>query len=164
VADPAAAIGRAQRWLADWRNDPLMKNDIRIIVPVGSEGDDEAEPFLKCWAIVGVEARMYGIKYKYEEGPKCHIVGGDADEGYGPGEIVFVPSRSHYVILTPSVIEVTIPGSTPLDRDEFRKLCDRCDTQAEIIEALKTRKPTGRKRTVVDKELRDIITGEIKPE
>jgi len=158
VADPAAAIARAQRWLADWRSDPLMKKDIRIIVPVGSEGDDEPKPFLKCWAIVGVEARMYNLKYKYEEGPKCRIVEGDVNEGYGPGEIVFSPSRSNYVILTPSVIEVTVPGSTPLTRDEFRKLCDRCDTTAEIIETLENREPAGRKRTVVDEKLTELIT------
>jgi hypothetical protein len=158
VANPAAAIARAQRWLADWQDDPLIREDIRVIVPVGSEGDNEAEPFLKCWAIVGVEARMYCIKYKYEEGPTCRIVEGDVNEGYAPGDVRFLPSRSSYVILTPSVIEVTIPGSTPLDRDEFRELCDRYDSASEIKEALENREPAGRKLTVVDRKLRELIT------
>jgi len=158
VDDRTAAIARAQRWLADWRNDPLMKKDIRVIIPVGWEGTLETEPYLKCWAIVGVEAREFDIKYA--KAPALSIVEGDVKEGEGPGDVMFIPSRSNYVILTPRVIEITIPGTMPLDRDEFRKLCDRYGTTSEIAEALSSRKPAGRKKTVVHGKLRELITAE----
>ena len=159
VDDPTRAIARAQKWLADWRREPLMKRDVRVMVPVGYEGPLDPEPYLKCWAVVGVEAREFNIDY--EKGPVCRIVEGNVKEGEGPGEIEFIPSRQSYVILTPAMVEVTIPGTTPLDRDEFRKLCDKYETASEIADALEGREPQGRKKKNIYEDLGNMITSEL---
>jgi hypothetical protein len=41
-----------------------------------------------------------------------------------------------YTILVPVFSEVTTPGKVPLNRDEFRTICDKYRTKEEIIRAL----------------------------
>jgi hypothetical protein len=52
-------------------------------------------------------------------------------------------------------------ATTPLDRDEFRKLCDKYETASEIAEALENREPQGRKKKNIYEDLGNMITTEL---
>jgi hypothetical protein len=122
VEDPVAAARAAERWLGGWRDDPLMSQDIRVIVPIGPTGDGR----LDCWAVLGV--RPINIVVSYEEKP---AVSTDA-----PVELMVNYLSRDYSVLVPVFAEVILPTEEPLTRDEFRDVCDRYDNKEEIIEAL----------------------------
>jgi hypothetical protein len=124
VEDPAGAARAGERWLGDWKGDPLMSQDIRVIVPIGPTGDGR----LDCWAVLGV--RPINIVVSYEEKP---VVSTDA-----PVELIVNYEPQNYSVLIPVFAEVILPTEVPLTRDEFRAVCDAYDNKEDIIEALET--------------------------
>jgi hypothetical protein len=124
VEDPAGAARAAERWLGDWKDDPLMSQDIRVIVPIGPTGDGG----LVCWAVLGV--RPINIVVSYEENP---VVSTDA-----PVELIVNYEPRDYSVLVPVFAEVILPTEEPLTRDEFRAVCDAYDNKDDIVEALES--------------------------
>ncbi|MEE9457163.1 MAG: hypothetical protein V3W11_08435 [bacterium] len=160
IGDKEKAISRAQDWLNDWRADPVMARDIRIIVPVGYGETPSHEPYLNCWAITGVRAEL--IRTYYSDPPECRIVEGRIEEGEGPGQVQFefpTGTSEYDVILVPETIDVKIPGTVPMTRDEFRALCDLHETSPDIKTALENRKPEGRKEEDIYTGVRSLFTG-----
>ena len=160
IGDKEKAIARAQDWLNDWRADPVMARDIRIIVPLGYGETLTHEPYLNCWAITGVRAEL--VRTFYSAPPECRIVEGRIEEGDGPGQVQFEfpTGMSEYdVILVPETIDVKIPGTVPMTRDEFRSLCDLHETTADVKTALENREPQGRKEEDIYKGVRSLFTG-----
>lgn len=160
IGDKGKAIARAQDWLNDWRADPVMARDVRIIVPVGYGETPSHKPYLNCWAITGVRAEL--IKTYYSDTPECRIVEGPVEEGDGPGQVQFefpTATSAYDVILVPETIDVKIPGTVPMTRDEFRSLCDLHETAADIKPALENRKPEGRKEEDIYAGVRSLFTG-----
>ncbi|UCE27139.1 MAG: hypothetical protein JSW52_12460 [Candidatus Coatesbacteria bacterium] len=124
VEDPAGAARAAEAWLGDWKGDPLMSQDIRVIVPIGPTGDGR----LDCWAVLGV--RPINIVVSYEEKP---VVSTDA-----PVELIVNYLSRDYSVLVPVFAEVILPTEEPLTRDEFRAVCDAYDNKDDIVEALES--------------------------
>jgi len=123
IPDPAGAIKRAQNWLLDWKSDPLMGQDIRVIVPMGPTGFGD----LNCWCVMGIRPIMVTVSYV----DKPTVTVSD------PNAVVDInfPTQT-YSILVPVFSEVIIPGEVPLTRDEFRAVCDKHQTKEKIISAL----------------------------
>jgi len=123
IPDPAGAVKRAQNWLLDWKSDPLMGQDIRVIVPLGPTGFGD----LNCWCVLGIRPIMVTVSYV----DKPTVTVSD------PNAVVDVvyPTQT-YSILMPVFAEITIPGEAPLTRDEFRAVCDKYQTKEKIISAL----------------------------
>jgi hypothetical protein len=122
VENPVAAVRAAEKWLGGWRDDPLMSQDIRVIVPIGPTGDGR----LDCWAVLGV--RPMNIVVSYGEEPSVLTE--------APVELIVNYAPKSYSILVPVFAEVILPAEEPLTRDEFRNVCDRYDNKKDIIEAL----------------------------
>lgn len=126
VADPQVAVRDAVVWSQKWAKpggDPLMAEDIRVIVPVGSTQSGG----LLCWAVLGV--KPINIIIEYVDPPRVSPL----VEGV---EIKVVTKPSEYTMLVPVFAEVVIPTQVPLTRDEFRALCDEQMTETDIVEAL----------------------------
>jgi hypothetical protein len=124
VENPVAAARAADEWLGGWRNDALMSQDIRVIVPIGPTGDGR----LDCWAVLGV--RPINIVVSYEEKP---VVSTDA-----PVELMVSYLSRDYSVLVPVFAEVILPTEEPLTRDEFRAVCDEYENKEDIIKALES--------------------------
>jgi hypothetical protein len=118
------AAKEAEQWLADWRNDPLMARDIRVIVPMGVNSKGQ----LTCWTVMGI--RPITINAGYKAYPTVKQVAGpatDVDVDY---------EGMTYTVLVPVFSEVVIDSAVPLTRDEFRAICDAGKTKAGILAAI----------------------------
>lgn len=115
----------AKNWLKNWKDDPLMKKDIRVIVPLGPV--DEQMSALDNWAVIGL--RRVVVEVEYESKPEVKFLNTSR-------EIYPTFLSKTYTILVPVFTEVITPGSEPLTREEFRTVCDRYKTRKEIIKAL----------------------------
>ncbi|MGC9319105.1 MAG: hypothetical protein ACP5KN_13820, partial [Armatimonadota bacterium] len=115
-------MGEAQRWLGSWRDDPDMQRDVRTMIPVARMPD-------VYWCVIGV--RMAKLEVSFERVPEVRA----------PDPTVQVEpcfESATYWVPVEQFIEVTLAGGTePLNREEFRALCDRWKTQAAIERAVK---------------------------
>jgi hypothetical protein len=121
--DPGKAIDRAEKWLGDWRSDPLMAQDIRVVVPMGPTGEDS----LNCWCVLGIRPLVVNVNYQNLPTITCDNPQAHLNVNY---------SSQTYSILVPVFAEVVVPGETPYTREEFRALCDKYKTKEKIIKAL----------------------------
>jgi hypothetical protein len=107
-----------------------MKNDVRIIVPIGPLDAQAPSKGYNYWALLGVTP--IDIDVEYDKKPMVNILRKNvkADIKY---------RDAHYTILIPVFAEVVIPGSSPPTREEFRRACDEYKTKEGILAALKRR-------------------------
>lgn len=128
--EAGGVVNQARRYLQFWQDalsgDPLMGEDIRVIVPVGM-----VERGMLCWAVLGVKPVVINVAYDRYPVVKSEVPGVKLDVNY---------KTKTYTILVPEFAEVIIPTSEPLNRDEFRNLCDKYKTREMIIEALESYK------------------------
>ncbi|OQX90310.1 MAG: hypothetical protein B6D57_03825 [Candidatus Coatesbacteria bacterium 4484_99] len=128
--EAGGVVNQARRYLQFWQDalsgDPLMGEDIRVIVPVGM-----VERGMLCWAVLGVKPVVINVAYDRYPVVKSEVPGVKLDVNY---------KTRKYTILVPEFAEVIIPTSEPLNRDEFRNLCDKYKTREMIIEALESYK------------------------
>lgn len=123
VGDPApeqrdGLAERAATWLDHAAADPIMKSDVRVMIPIAQIDETHA----RFWAVVGVRGTMAGysfIKDATMAMPK-------------------VLDQSRVPLPTEQFMEVT-SSSTPMSREEFRALCDQNATVADIKKALEAR-------------------------
>jgi hypothetical protein len=119
----AGAEAAARLWLDDWRADPDINRDPRVIVPVA-----ELTPGIwSYWAVIGVKVVRVDARFYqgYEPivaplSPDCQLRD-------------FVPYRPY--LLMEQMVEVQRTGEPPT-RDEFRSICDAHETTDEIAGAL----------------------------
>jgi len=122
--DLSEAMADAEKWLGAWRDDPDMERDVRMMVPVAKSPD-------VYWCIVGV--RMAKLAVRFETPPQVTAV----REGV---EVEPEFRAADYWVPVEQFIEVTLPGGTkPLNREEFRALCDRAKTEGAIESELRRR-------------------------
>jgi len=112
--DPGEAMEFAEEWLASWQDDPDMARDVRMMVPV-SIGPN------RFWCVVGVG--LTKVKVSYVDPPAVTGATADFDD-------------AEYWIPTERFVEV-MGLKEPLNRDEFRALCDEHKSVEGILEALK---------------------------
>lgn len=115
-------------FLSGWKNWPEMKQDIRVIVPIGPLDARDPSKGINYWAILGIEPLE--IKVSYNAKPKIEIPRKNVKAKIEYG-------TSYYTILVPVFAEVVIPGASPPTREEFRKVCDKYKTKDAILAALR---------------------------
>jgi hypothetical protein len=125
--DSDADAGTFQSWARNTQSDPDLGRDVRMMVPLFY---DLGRRKTKVWVFLGWAAKPVTISYA--QPPRAEVFQGDRKvEGKSP-EIRFV--SNHERLAYPVTAEVYV--TKILDRDEFRKLCDRFKTQSEIIKNL----------------------------
>ncbi|SIN80705.1 hypothetical protein SAMN05444166_0986 [Singulisphaera sp. GP187] len=120
-----AAKAKARSWIASHRDDPDLREDVRMMVPLFK--DIEREEF-HVLAVVGYEQR--NLKVGFVERP-------DVTVRDGQGRMVELEiqwSDAIYPLARP--VTMTCRTKRLLDRSEFRELCDREITMAAIRSAL----------------------------
>jgi len=108
----------ADDWLQALASDPVAKSDVRVMIPIADLGAGRA----RYWAVLGVRGTLAGYSL---------IHGADVSPPKPEEETrVWLP--------TEQFLEVE-SSSTPLSREEFRKLCDEKVTAEAIAAELKAR-------------------------
>lgn len=124
--DRVSAKATAMNWLNDFKHDPDLAVDTRVAVPILRNPDGSR----KVWATVGV--RMAKLWVDFERG-HCPMI-------RRMGETEWIQPRSTsgtlYHIPVDSFVEVFNPHGWIPNRMELRDICDRMQTQDEIIAAL----------------------------
>jgi len=111
---PADAFEYAQDWLANWHEDPDMARDVRMMIPVSVMPN-------RFWAVIGV--RLTKLRISYDEFPQV------------PENVEATWSDTECWLPTEQFIEIT-GLEEPLNRKEFRALCDEHQTAEKITRAL----------------------------
>lgn len=109
---------RAATWLDQAAADPIMKSDVRVMIPIAQIDETHA----RFWAVVGVRGTMAGYSFIKD----------------GTMAMPKVLDQSRVALPTEQFMEVT-SSSTPMSREEFRTLCDQNTTVADIKKALEAR-------------------------
>jgi hypothetical protein len=127
--DPGAAgdVAAFAAWSANRARDPDVGADARMMVPVSH---DLASGLTRVWAFLGWESTA--IEARFATPPLARV---DAAKGSGraPKVHVYFTEETHAAD-TPVVVELWV--REVLDRDAFRRLCDRHRTAARIARAL----------------------------
>ncbi len=109
----------AEEWLDSWRDDPDMRRDVRMMIPVARMPD-------VYWAVIGV--KLVKLSVAFTKLPTVSAV--------EPGVQVRPDfADAEYWVPVEQFVEVQVDGE-PLNREEFRALCDRHKTEKRIREAL----------------------------
>jgi len=128
--DLDSARERAEEWLAGWRADVDVNRDPRVIVPVAiSEDPGSGQSVVSHWAVVGI--RVVRVHASFPETHRPEVV-------QVPGDCIHRGWKNYEpYLLIEAFAEVTRRSSLPpLDRDEFRAICDQHDDLAGIVSAL----------------------------
>ncbi|HEX7603900.1 MAG TPA: hypothetical protein VF316_19920, partial [Polyangiaceae bacterium] len=108
----------AASWLDQAAADPVMKSDVRVMIPIAQIDDTHA----RFWAVVGVRGTMAGYSFIKD----------------GTMTMPAVADQARVALPTEQFLEVT-SSATPMSRDEFRTLCDQNGTVDAIKVALEAR-------------------------
>lgn len=120
-----AARAVARSWASSHRSDPDLAEDVRMMVPLFK--DVERDEF-HVLAIVGIEQR--NLQVSFVERPKVMV----RDRRGRLAEPDIHWSDARYPLARP--VTLTCRTRRLLDRDQFRALCDRAGSVAEIRAAL----------------------------
>ncbi len=132
LSDPEECEELTLEWLRDWRSDPDMAVDTRVVVPIFI---DPSRGVTRFWGTAGVRGAK--LRVTYARPPSWAST--YAPAGEKPNWRTVPPDRlapQEAVILVDEFVEFERAGRTPLTRDEFREICDGKRTKAEILEAL----------------------------
>ena len=124
--DQSAALASARKWLGEWRVDPDVLADPRVIVPMAI-----TETETRYWAVIGVKPLQ--IAAAFVAGYEPQVIG----SGYCALQ-AWVPHR--YDLLVEDMVEIAgSPATPPPTREELRRICDEKVTRDAIVAALKAR-------------------------
>lgn len=118
----------ARKWLSEAYLDPDISTDSRMMVPVFY---DTGRQKTKVWAFLGYEKKKLTIEFS--KMPDITVFNENGEE---------LPPKSLQVSFFDTAKELLYPVFAEiyvkkiLNRDEFRKLCDKYKTRNEIIKAL----------------------------
>lgn len=132
IVDPSGTVTSARERLASLGDsatstDPLWDRDIRFMVPMGQTPTGE----LVAWTVLGIS--QLELTVSYGETPVVTV----PPVGVGRRHIE-VFEEQKYTLLVPEFAEVILPAdSAPLDREEFRALCDLHPRRSTLEPALR---------------------------
>jgi hypothetical protein len=112
--------------------DPDVARDVRAMVPVFH---DAGRGMTKAWAVLGWRVVPADVEYRQLPAVAAVEPVAHAGDGGGPGaapQVLFAGER--YGFAVPVMAEVYI--TRVLDRDAFRRHCDRHRTRAAILRHL----------------------------
>ncbi len=131
--DRPACEAKATLWLASYGQDPDLKVDTRVSIPLYF---DVRRQRTRLWATIGV--RLAKLDVSYARPPKLKPSTGAGEwQEVTPDQL----DAAEYVIAVDEFAEVEIAGLAPLTRKEFRDGCDAHKTKPEILQALSRRPP-----------------------
>jgi hypothetical protein len=114
-----STLQETDEWLASWTDDPDMQRDVRMMIQVSESPD-------AFWAVIGV--KLTKLEVSFQQRPAVRAADPQVQvDAYFDSATYWVP--------TEKFIEVQFEGD-PLNREEFRALCDREKTEARIMSAL----------------------------
>jgi hypothetical protein len=122
-----AVIRRFTAWRAKMKADPDVSRDARMMMPVFA---DVQRRKTKVWALLGW--RTTTVDVAYHRPPTVAGIEALAETGRPPGEpppVLFGSDRYEFAV--PVMAEVYVERL--LDRDEFRRHCDRFKTRDAIL-------------------------------
>ena len=126
--DRPACEAIASAWLTSYADDPDLKVDTRVAVPIYFDLDRRRT---RLWATLGV--RLAKLSVSYARPPRIRPVQGSSEwQAVDPG----ILHDEEYLIAVDDFAEIEIPGLQPLTRQELRDVCDRYKTRPEILPAL----------------------------
>jgi len=132
IADPAAAVTAARERLAalgdpETSTDTLWDRDVRFMVPVGQNPAGE----LVAWTVLGISRLELTVSYD----AKPVVTVPPLADGRRHYEVF---EEQKYTLLVPEFAEVILPaGAAPLNREEFRALCDEHPRRSALEPALR---------------------------
>ncbi|MFZ0945109.1 MAG: hypothetical protein WB930_03120 [Syntrophobacteraceae bacterium] len=118
----------ARRWMNHLSDDPDVARDNRMMVPVFY---DIQKSMTKVWVVLGYEQKS--VKVGFKSTPQITVFDGSGKKIDASGLDVHYKYETHS-LWYPVFAEIYVKNI--LDRDEFRKLCDRYVTTQEILNAL----------------------------
>lgn len=113
---PRPLMDKAEAWLSKWWEDPDLARDVRMMIQVAAQPN-------RFWAVTGV--RLTKLHVKFITPPK--VIGEGVTATFGDAD---------YWVPTERFVEVT-DLKEPLNREEFRALCDRAKTEDAILRELR---------------------------
>jgi hypothetical protein len=131
--DRAACEATATEWLTSYRQDPDLRVDTRVSVPLYF---DIPRQRTRLWATIGVRLAKLDVSYAKPPKIKPSAANGDWEE-VKPEQLEAAVS----VIAVDEFAEIEIPGLQPLTRKELRAVCNAHKTKAEILQAMSQRSP-----------------------
>lgn len=117
-----------RRWSLAMASDPDLSKDVRMIVPVFF---DRGRGKTRAWAFLGWTARP--LEVDFARPPAAEVLKEGRKIAEGQAEVHF--DGRWYSLAYPVTAEVYV--SEILNRDEFRKHCDRYKTRAAILQNLR---------------------------
>jgi hypothetical protein len=131
-----------RQWVAQIQGDPDLGQDVRMMVPLFY---DVLREKAKVWAFLGWATRP--VKISFSRPPNWTVfdskgkvvAGGGRRQGLFEGLLGRKAPRLEFVGRTETLaypVAAEIYVDKILDRDEFRRLCDRYKTRSAILEAL----------------------------
>jgi hypothetical protein len=129
TGDPAAAMQAAEKWLQDYKTDPDLAVDTRVIVPVYR---DPQRQVTSIWATAGIRLVKLTAGFDERFPPSLRPLAGGEWKPAEPGKLAPVTQ----LIAVDEFVTCQMPSLTPLSRDEFRKLCDEQKSKERIVAAL----------------------------
>jgi hypothetical protein len=122
-----------RRWAGRLRDDPDLGQDARMMVPVFYDVERRQT---KVWAFLGWESASLQVQYVTSPRIISCTRDGRPEGSVSPSEtpdILF--GGDHHELATPVVVEVYVRRL--LNRDEFRRHCDRYRTRSAILANLR---------------------------
>jgi hypothetical protein len=121
------------RWATDVDQDEDVSRDARMMVPVFY---DLGRRQTKVWAFLGWTEQHLGIDFARPPRIVAEREGLMARMLPGAPDVRFVGTSR----VAPRPVTAELYVDTVLNRDEFRRVCDRCDTREEIVATLQSRR------------------------
>jgi hypothetical protein len=126
--DKEKAILFMKNWMGNMYKDNDITRDNRMMVPVFYDTDRN---MTKVWAFLGYKYSELNISFKKE--PEISIYDLNGKEP-GKKDVTVKFGADTRVILYPVFAEIYVKNI--LNREEFRKVCDKYKTRSEILKAL----------------------------
>ena len=127
-----AARALSLEWLEDFKNDPDLSRDTRIVVPVAI---DPLQETTHLWGTAGVRLARLDVQFEAGYVPSVRVAGSEEEWKEFEGDI----GKTTYYIPIDEFISVEIPRLDCPTREEFRKLCDEAQSKEKLIELLQNR-------------------------
>jgi hypothetical protein len=116
-----------RRWARALNSDPDLSRDARMMVPLFFDRDRRK---IKVWVFLGWAQRP--VHVWFESRPKVEVTRNG--KAVNPGEFTVEFGTTRLSLSYPVTAEVYVDRL--LDRNEFQRLCDRFQTQSEILRQL----------------------------
>ena len=121
--------GIAEKWLANYNDDPDIAVDTRVIVPVA---EDLRRGVISVWATPGIRFSRLKTTYVPEAPPSVKTSDGEDWTPLKPEQL----GEAIYLLPVDEFVSVQVPSSRILNRKEFQDLCNDAKNKEEIIQRL----------------------------